>query len=138
MMPLDRDGFPPPSDLGEFERELWTRLMPRVSPQLRVGRHNVPAAGELVRAAGYYLRLTRKLRELRTSSGGPTLDLSEAEREAARWRRTARQAAADFGLLPPARVGLALIDAEGEDVELKRIFDLDVSSAEDAAGRQRN
>ena len=124
-----RDGFPPPSDLGEFEKELWTRLMPRVTQRLRTERHNLPAAGEFVRATGYYLRLTRRLRELRATHTGPdALDMSEAEREAARWRQTARQAAADFGLLSKKRVGLALIDAEGEDVELKRIFDLEICS----------
>ena len=49
-----------------------------------------------------------------------------AEREASRWRRTARESAADLDLLPDGRAGLAHVDTAGEDIELKRILGLEV------------
>ena len=121
--------FYPPVKLDSFERELWSRLMPRLTPLAHVEREDIPAAGLFVRAVASYLRLTRTLQELKVSpTGSAVLDVDEVEREAARWRRTAREAAADFGLLPANRAGLALVDAAGEDVELKRIFGLEIKS----------
>ncbi len=118
---------PPPAELGAFERDLWARLMPRVQHLAHVDRRDIPTASVFVSSTGYYLRLTRRLRELKAAHTGPAaLDMVDAELEAARWRRTAREAAADFGLLPAKRVGLALVDAAGEDVELKRIFGLEI------------
>lgn len=123
MLPTPH-AFDPPDDLDASERDLWARLMPRLARLSHVEREDIPAASEFVRAVGYYLRLTRRLRELKAAQ--PGLDTAEPEREATQWRRAARQAAADFGLLPAARVGLALVDALGEDVELKRVFGLGV------------
>ncbi len=118
-----------PVKLDSFERELWSRLMPRLTPLVHVEREDIPAAGLFVPAVASYLRLTRTLQELKVSpTGSAVLDGDEVEREAARWCRTAREAAADFGLLPANRAGLALVDAVGEDIELKRIFGLEIKS----------
>ena len=122
MLPAP-DTLEPPDDLGTLERELWSRLMPLLSRLAHVEREDRAAAAELVRLVGYYLRLTQRIRELKTAQ--PELNTAEAEREASQWRETAREAAADFGLLPRSRVKLALVDATGEDVELKRLFGLD-------------
>ncbi len=127
-MPLAPVSCSPPAELRAFERDLWARLMPRIQHLTHVEREDIPAASVLVSSTGYYLRLTRRLRELKAVHTGPAaLDMVDAELEAARWRRTAREAAADFGLLPAKRVGLALVDAAGEDVELKRIFGLEIA-----------
>ena len=119
MLPAP-DLLEPPDDFSACERKLWSRLMPRLTQLAHVEREDIPAASEFVRAVSTYLQLTQRLRALRATQ--PTLSTAESAREAAHWRRTARQAAADFGLLPANRVGFALLDADGEDVELKKIF----------------
>ncbi len=125
MLPAE-DTFPPPPELGTFEQDLWAKLMPRLRHLVHIDRQDIPTASSFVRSAGYYFRLTRKLRELRaTHTGEGPLDMEDAIREAARWRQSSREAAAILGLLPPRRSGLALVDGEGEDIELKRIFGLD-------------
>lgn len=123
MLPAPH-AFEPPDDLDACEQGLWARLMPRLGRLSHVEREDLPAASEFVRAVGYYLRLTRRIRKLAMTQ--PGLDTAEAALEAAHWRWVARQAAADFGLLPAQRVSLALVDAAGEDVELKRLFGLDI------------
>ncbi len=119
--------FPPPHDLGDFEKVLWSGLVPRLVCLGRFEPEDVPAASVFIRSAGYYLRLTRELQKQKSAhAGSGVFDTSDAEQEAAQWRRAAREGAADFGLLPPERAGLALVDADGEDIELKRILGLDV------------
>ena len=118
---------PAPSELGDFERILWSRLIPRLVCLGQFEPEDTPAASMFVRSVGYYLRLTRRLRDLQAANAGTHwLEIADAEHEADRWRRAARESAADLDLLPPGRAGLALLDAAGEDIELKRIFDLEV------------
>ena len=118
---------PPPSELGDFEKPLWSRLIPRLICSGRFEPEDTPAATTFVRSAGYYLRLTRRLKELQAEHvGKQRLDTADAEREASRWRRTARESAADLDLLPVGRAGLAHVDTAGEDIELKRILGLEV------------
>ena len=117
----------PPPELGDFEKTLWSRLIPRLICLGRFEPEDTRAATTFVRSAGYYLRLTRRLRELQAEHvGRHRLDTADAEREAARWRRTARESAADLDLLPGGRAGLAHVDTAGEDIELKRILGLEV------------
>ena len=61
---------PPPSELGDFEKTLWSRLIPRLICSGRFEPEDTPAATTFVRSAGYYLRLTRRLRELQAEHVG--------------------------------------------------------------------
>lgn len=141
------ESFPPPATFDAFERRLWAAIVPRL---LALGRLEPEYASTLeyfVRCAAIYFEFQRERGELRvelvTKGADPTTaaaQLQEIDREIAEHRKLARQFASDFLLLPAARAGLALVDAAGEDIELRRLFGLESHERDSdrKTGRQAN
>ena len=114
---------PPPHWVREEAKDLWRRLAPTL---IRRGHLTPLYRGTFeafILAVANYLMFSRALRAVKYAS--PKADASEVEAQLVELRTAARRWASEFLLLPPARERLALVDAVGEDVELKRLFGLD-------------
>ena len=127
----ERDPYEPIHELSTEERVLWDRLVPRMARLYNLGLpgglnpQHVLGMELLVRMMVSYLSFHRDTRRLRREL--PELpNADEFEREVTESRRIVRDLAADFGLLPVDREGLAPVDACGEDIELKQIFGLEI------------
>lgn len=116
----------PPSTLSAEERAIWDHLAPKLWRQGRLPRQYTPGLALFIRTALCYLEAQRMAVSARAGVAvrgeGRRVDVAELEREAAAWRTDVRQMASDWQLLPSERAGLALVDDQGEDVELKRLL----------------
>jgi hypothetical protein len=103
----------PPRGLSSGAREVWRSAAPRVHARGHLEPFFRPAFGQLCEAVTHYRTTLRDAK----ASGVPELRLA-----AQQWRLLARAYAADFLLLPRARVRAGRLLPSGEDEDLARLF----------------
>ena len=107
----------PLTDLSEEEQRAWDAVLPQVRATGQLRPIDAAALTLLVRAFFWYTELLREIERFR-----PTADVSELEVAAETERLHVREMAAKFLLLDEARVRVAPLDADGNDMEIAAWF----------------